>query len=439
VSVVGIGLFLLVVMLLLLAGGVWIAMTLAIVGWVGMALFTDIQAGRWGENLFVSMWSSAASWELAALPLFIWMGEILFRTRLSEQMFEGLAPWLGKVPGRLMHTTILGCGIFGSVSGSSAATCATIAKVALPELKRRGYDEGLALGSLATAGTLGILIPPSITMVVYAVAADASIIRIFLAGFIPGGILMLLFSGYIAWWSIRNPHRVPPPEPPTTLLEKLRRSGSLIPCTLLIVFIVWVLVAGWATATECAAYGVLGSLAIAATSRSLTWQNFTASLMGATRVSCMIMFILAGAAFLTKTMAFTGVPRLLAEWVAGLALSPYALIAVLAAIYLVLGTALDGISMIVLTSAVVLPMIQKAGFDLVWFGIFIVLLVEIAEVTPPVGFNLFVLQNMTGKDSNTIARASIPFFVLLLVCIALITVFPELVTWLPDAVMGKEQ
>jgi tripartite ATP-independent transporter DctM subunit len=438
-GIAGVGLFLLVVMLMLLAGGVWIAMTLAIVGWIGMALFTDMQAARWGENLFVAMWGSSASWELAALPLFIWMGEILFRTRLSEQMFEGLAPWLGRVPGRLMHTTILGCGIFGSVSGSSAATCATIAKVALPELKRRGYDEQLALGSLATAGTLGILIPPSITMVVYAVAADASIIRIFLAGFIPGAILMLLFSGYIGWWSLRHPDRVPAPDPIPGFLEKVRRSGQLIPCALLIVFIVWVLVAGWATATECAAYGVLGSLVIAAAGRSLTWTSFRDSLMSATRVSCMIMFILAGAAFLTKTMAFTGIPRLLAESVAALNLPPYALIAVLAVVYLILGTALDGISMIVLTAAVVLPMIQQAGFDLVWFGIFIVLLVEIAEVTPPVGFNLFVLQNMTGIDSNRIARAALPFFGMLLICIALITAFPVIVTWLPDLLMGPER
>ena len=435
-SLIALGGLLLLIMLLLLSGGVWIAMTLAIVGWIGQAFFTTTQPGK---NLFSAFWESNASWELAALPLFIWMGEILFRTRLSEQMFTGLAPWLNRIPGRLMHTTILGCGIFGSVSGSSAATCATISKVALPELKRRGYDENIALGSLATAGTLGILIPPSITMVVYAVAADASIIRIFLAGFLPGFLLMALFSGYIIWWSLKNPDKVPPPEPPTTFGEKLRLSGSLIPCALLIVFIVWVLVAGWATATECAAYGVLGSLAIAAASRSLTWQNFWDGLMGTTRTSCMIMFILAGAAFLTKTMAFTGIPRELAEWVNAMQLSPYALIGMLTIIYLILGTALDGISMIVLTSAVVLPMIQKAGFDLIWFGIFIVLLVEIAEVTPPVGFNLFVLQNMTGKDSNTIARAAIPFFGCLVLCIVLVTVFPQIVTYLPDLMMGKEK
>lgn len=427
---------LLIIMLVLLAGGVWIAMTLAIVGWVGQAFFTNTLPGK---NLFSAFWESNASWELAALPLFIWMGEILFRTKLSEEMFEGLRPWLNRIPGRLMHTTIIGCGVFGSVSGSSAATCATIAKVALPELKRRGYNEKLAIGSLASAGTLGILIPPSITMVVYAVAADASIIRIFLAGFLPGFLLMLLFSGYIGWWSLRHPDQVPPADPPTSFREKIRLSGNLIPCGLLIVFIVWVLVAGWATATECAAFGVLGSLAIAAWGRCLTWANFTEGLMGATRTSCMIMFILAGAAFLTKTMAFTGIPRELAEWVDAMHLSPYALIGALVLIYLVLGTALDGISMIVLTSAVVLPMIQKAGFDLIWFGIFIVLLVEIAEVTPPVGFNLFVLQNMTGKDSNVIARAAIPFFICMVICIVLITLFPQIVTILPDLVMGREK
>lgn len=431
-----VGGILLILMIVLLSGGVWIAMTLAICGWVGQAFFTSTQPGK---NLFSAFWESNASWELAALPLFIWMGEILFRTKLSEEMFEGLSPWLNRIPGRLMHTTILGCGIFGSVSGSSAATCATISKVALPELMRRGYDEKLALGSLATAGTLGILIPPSITMVVYAVAADASIIRIFLAGFLPGILLMALFSGYIGWWSLRNPSKVPPAGPDMSFAQKIKQSGNLIPVAVLIVFIVVVLVTGYATATECAAYGVLGSLGLALWSRSLTWENFWEGLMGTTRTSCMIMFILAGAAFLTKTMAFTGIPRELAEWVNSMHLSPMALISVLVIVYLVLGTALDGISMIVLTSAVVLPMIQQAGFDLIWFGIFIVLLVEIAEVTPPVGFNLFVLQNMTGKDSTTIALAAIPFFLCLVVCIVLITMFPEIVTILPDLVMGKEK
>ena len=421
---------------LLLGSGLWIA--IALLGSALVVFFVGTTSPA-GTIMATSIWGGSASWTLTALPMFVWMGEILFRTKLSEEMFEGLRPWLNRIPGRLMHTTILGCGIFGSVSGSSAATCATISKVALPELMKRGYSEKLALGSLATAGTLGILIPPSITMVVYAVAADASIIRIFLAGFLPGFLLMALFSGYIMWWSIRHPDQVPAADPPTTFIEKIKLSRNLIPCGALIIFVCWVLITGYATATECAAYGVVGALALAAWGGSLAWGNFWEGLMGATRSSCMIMFILAGAAFLTKTMAFTGIPRELAEWVNAMQLSPIALIAVLTVVYLILGTALDGISMIVLTSAVVLPMIQKSGFDLIWFGIFIVLLVEIAEVTPPVGFNLFVLQNMTGKDSNTIARAALPFFGCLVVCIVLITVFPQIVTYLPDAVMGVDK
>jgi tripartite ATP-independent transporter DctM subunit len=335
-----------------------------------------------------------------------------------------------------MHVNILGCAIFGTVSGSSAATCATIAKVALPELKRRGYDEKNCLGSLAAAGTLGILLPPSIIMVVYAVAAEVSIIKVFLAGMLPGIVLTLLFSGYIVVWALLNPDKTPPHEPPIPLREKLYRSRHLVPCLVLIVFIVWVMVIGWATATEAAAYGVLGALAIAWWSGGLTRDTFWASLMGATRLSCMILFILAGASFLSSCMAFTGIPRALAEWVASLQPSKYALIAILAGIYILLGTALDGVSMIVLTTSIVIPMIEKAGIDLVWFGIFIVLLVEIAELTPPLGFNIFVLQTMTGRDSNYVALASLPYFAMMVLCIALITVFPELATWLPDALLG---
>src|SRR6187549_1416794 len=428
-----VGAILLGLMLVLLAGGVWIAMTLAICGWVGQAFFTTTQPGK---NLFSAFWESNASWELAALPLFIWMGEILFRTKLSEEMFEGLAPWLNKVPGRLMHTTILGCGIFGSVSGSSAATCATIAKVALPELVKRGYDEKIALGSLCGAGTLGILLPPSIIMVVYAVAAEVSILKVFLAGFLPGFLLMALFSGYIIIWALLNPEKTPREEIRLSFKEKLHRSRLLIPCIALIVFIIWVMVAGWATATESAAYGVLGALAIAWWSGGLTRETFWQSLMGATRLSCMIMFILAGASFLTSCMAFTGVPRALAEWVAAINPNPYMLIAILAVIYIILGTALDGVSMIVLTTSIVIPMVEKAGFDLVWFGIFIVLLVEIAEVTPPLGFNLFVLQTMSGKDSTFVARASLPIFFMMILAIALITVFPAIVTWAPDVLLA---
>jgi tripartite ATP-independent transporter DctM subunit len=413
----------------LLAGGVWIAVALMATGYVGMQFVAGgIPAG---SVLATKIWGNSASWELAALPLFIWMGEILFRTRLSDEMFRGLAPWLNWLPGRLLHVNVLACGIFGSVSGSSAATCATVAKIALPELKKRGYDEMISLGSLAGAGTLGILIPPSITMVVYAVAADVSIIQIFLAGFLPGLLVMVLYSGYIAGWSLAHPRRTPPADPPLPLAEKLRESAQLIPLLLLITLVFASLLAGFATATECAAWGVLGSLAIAWWHGALNWQSFRDSVLGATRVNCMILLILAGASYISTSMGYTGIPRELAAWVNGLNLSPYALIAALTVMYIVLGTALDGISMIVLTTVVVLPMVQQAGFDLIWFGIFLVLLVEMAEVTPPVGFNLFVLQTMSGKDSNTVARASIPFFFLLVAAVAIITVFPQIVMVLP--------
>ncbi len=419
-------------LMVLLLGGVWIAVALLATGWVGMQFVGGgIPAG---SVLATTIWGNAASWELAALPLFIWMGEILFRTKLSEEMFRGLAPWLNRIPGRLMHVNVLASGLFGSVSGSSAATTATVAKIALPELVRRGYSEKMALGSLAGAGTLGILIPPSITMVVYAVAANVSIIQVFLAGFIPGLIVMLLYSGYIAGWHMLHPEQSPPAEPRMTLREKLRESANLIPVSLLIVLVFAALAFGWATATECAAWGVVGSFAIAWWQGFLDRKSFAASVMGTVKVTCMIMLILAGAGFMKQSMGYTGVPNALAGWVDGLGLSPFALIAALTVMYIVLGTALDGISMIVLTTSVVLPMVERAGFDLVWFGIFMVLVVEMAEVSPPVGFNLFVLQTMSGRDSNYVALAALPFFFLLVVTVAIVTVFPWLVMVLPQAV-----
>ena len=420
-------------MLLLLAGGLWIALAMSAVAWFGLQLFTSSPPE---VSLFQAFWGSSASWTLAALPLFVWMGEILFRTRLSEEMFEGLAPWVSWLPGRLMHVNVVGCGIFAAVSGSSAATCATIAKVALPELMRRGYDERMCLGSLCGAGTLGLLIPPSIIMIVYAIAAEVSILKMFVAGVIPGIVLVVLFSGYIAFWALLHPEKTPPQLERMGFAERIRRARNLIPCLALIAFVMGAMFTGWATATEAAAFGVFGALAIAWWSGTLTLDNFRASLMGATRLSCMILFILAGAAFLSACMAFTGIPRALAEWVTELNVSAYGLLAVLAVIYLFLGCLIDGISMIVLTMSIVLPMVEAAQIDLILFGIFIVILVEIAQITPPVGFNLFVLQTMTGRDINYVAAASLPFFFIMVTSIALLAAVPELATWLPDALLG---
>jgi len=423
-----IALILLAALAVFLAGGLWIALSLLGLGWLAMVLFTDSPAGK---LMATTVWGSSASWALTALPLFIWMGEILFRTRISQDMFRGLAPWMAPLPGRLMHCNVVGCGIFAAISGSSAATAATIGKITIPELTKRGYDEAMAVGSLAGAGTLGLLIPPSIILIVYGVAADVSVARLFVAGVLPGVLLMLLFSGYIAAWALLNPAKTPPRDSVTTLGEKFFAARFLIPTVLLIAAVIGSIYTGVATPTEAAVIGVLGSLILSLISGSLGWQTFSASVMGAMKTSCMIAFILTGAAFLTVAMGFTGIPRAMAGWIATQQFAPWQLIAVLTVLFVILGCFLDGISMVVLTSAVILPSVRAAGIDLLWFGIFVVLVVEMAQITPPVGFNLFILQGLTGRNMFYVARASIPFFLLMVAAVALIWIFPQTVTFLP--------
>ena len=412
-----------------LGAGVWIALSLLGVGWVGLAFFGSVPIEK---SLATSMWQTTASWSLAALPLFIWMGEILFRARLSDILFRGIAPWVTWLPGRLMHVNVLGCGIFAAICGSSAATVATIGRMSLPELQRNGYDRTLSVGSLAGSGTLGLLIPPSIIMIVYGVAADVSIIRLFLAGVLPGVMLIVLFMGYLALMSIVRPDVSPRAAQRLSLAEKLARSGGLLPVVALILGVVGSIYLGVATATEAAAGGVVGALVLSAWTRTLNWKMFYESLLSATTLSCMIFFILAGAAFLTTSLAYTGLPRALAGAIAAMDLNPYALIAALCVLYVVLGCFIEGISMIVLTATVVLPLVSAVGFDLVWFGIFIIIVVEMAQITPPLGFNLFVIQGLTGMNIFAVARAALPFFMLLLIGALLLTIFPGIATWLPS-------
>ena len=419
---------LIVTLFALLGSGVWIGLTLAGVAWIGMELFSSRPAG---DAMAVTIWGSSSSWTLTALPLFVWMGEILFRTKLSESMFRGLAPWVDKLPGRLLHTNVIGCTIFAAVSGSSAATCATIGKISLPELERRGYPKGISLGSLAGAGTLGLLIPPSIIMIVYGVTAEVSIAKLFIAGILPGLMLAGLFSLYLMAWSLIHPDQVPQPTEQLSLRQKLSESRHLIPVIVLIGAVLGSIYAGIATATEAAALGVVGALLLSAGQGSLNWQNFSDALLGATRLYCMIALILAGAAFLSLSMGYIGLPRNLAEFIGGLGLSPFALILLLMAFYILLGCFLDGISMIVLTMGVLLPTVQAAGIDLLWFGVFVVIVVEMAQITPPVGFNLFVLQGMTGRQLTEIARHALPFFLLMCAMVLLLWWFPGIATWLP--------
>lgn len=413
----------------LLGCGVWVGLTLVGAAWIGMELFSSRPAG---DAMAITMWGAASSWTLTALPLFLWMGEILFRTRLSQDLFRGLAPWLERLPGRLLHANVIGCGIFAAVSGSSAATCATIGKMTLPELKTRGYPDDMVIGTLAGAGTLGLLIPPSIIMIVYGVAADVSIAQLFIAGIVPGIVLAALFMGYIAVWALLNRDKVPAATERLPLARKLYESRHLIPVVLLIAVVLGSIYGGIATATEAAAVGVVGALLLSLAQGSLNWRTFKASLMGATRLYCMIALILAGAQFLTLSMGYIGLPRALAEWIGSLGLSQFGLIVALTVFFILLGCFLDGISMVVLTMGVLLPTVTAAGIDLIWFGIFVVFVVEMAQITPPVGFNLFVLSGMTGRELPYVARVTLPMFVLMILAVLLLYWFPGMATWLPQ-------
>ncbi|MEO8022656.1 TRAP transporter large permease subunit [Polaromonas sp.] len=419
---------LIVLLFVALGSGLWIGLSLLAVALLGMELLTARPAG---DSMALTIWGSTSSWTLTALPLFLWMGEILFRSKLSDSMFKGLAPWLDRLPGRLLHVNVVGCTIFAAISGSSAATCATIGKITLPELKKRGYPDDISVGTLAGAGTLGLLIPPSIIMIVYGVAANVSIAKLFLAGVIPGLMLAALFMGYIMVWALLNKDKVPVADAAMSFSQKIYASRHLIPVISLIVVVLGGIYSGIATATEAAALGVAGSLVLAVIERSLTWDKFKEGLVAACRIYCMIGLILAGAAFLTLSMGFIGLPRHLAEFISALHLSPFMLMLGLIGFFIVLGCFLDGISVVVLTIAVLLPTVEAAGFDLIWFGVFIVLVVEMAQITPPVGFNLFVIQGLTRREVTWIARTALPLFLLMIVAVLVTYFVPDVVLWLP--------
>ena len=428
-SIAVLSIILLVLLFSFLGAGLWVAFALLGVGIAAMELYSGAPIGL---VMATTMWGHGNSWALAALPLFIWMGEILFRSRLSDDMFAGLSPWLTRLPGQLLHVNVIACGIFAAVSGSSAATAATIGKLSIPELTQRGYPEKMVIGTLAGSATLGLLIPPSIILIVYGVATEQSIARLFVAGVLPGILLVGLFIGYVVIWAILNRKSLPDESLAVGFAERLRRSRRLIPVVLLILGVIGSIYAGLASPTDAAAVGVVLALILSWTSGSLTKQSFLDGLMGATVTSCMIAFILAGASFLTVAMGFTGIPRILAEWIGSLGLSTFTLLAALTVFFVIMGCFLDGISVVVLTASVIMPMVTQAGIDPMWFGIFLVIVVEMSQITPPVGFNLFVLQSLTGRDILFVAMAALPFFLLMVLALILISAFPGLVTFLPS-------
>ena len=413
-----------------LASGLWVSVTLLVSGIAMMALFTPAPTG---SLIASTLWDSSWGWELASLPLFVWMGEILFRSNMSRDMFRGLAPWVGRLPGGLLHVNVLGCAVMAAITGSSAVTCATIGRLSVPELEKRNYPIKDTIGTLAGSGTMGLLIPPSIVMIVYGVTAEQSIAQLFMAGVVPGLTLVCLYMGYVVLRSVIFSNDMPKPDPASSLVVKLKALVSLVPSIGLILMVIGSIYGGVATPTEAAAVGVIGALALSLFYRTLDWGNIKSGIMAAMQTSCMIAMIIAAASCLSIAIAYINLPGALAQWVAGLDLSPYALLAVLGALVLVMGCFLEGISIIVLTSSVVLPLVESAGINLVWFGIFLIILIEAAQITPPVGFNLFVLQSLTRRNILFIARATLPYFLLLIVLILIITVFPQMVTWLPNA------
>lgn len=422
------------VLFTLLGTGVWVGLALMGVAWVGMELFTTRPVG---DTMATTIWAASSSWTLTALPMFIWMGEILYRTRLSEDMFRGLSPWMARLPGGLVHTNIVGCTVFAAVSGSSAATLTTVGKMSIPELKKRNYPEHIVIGSLAGAATLGLMIPPSLVLIVFGVTLNISITKLFFAGVLPGLVLASMFMAYVAIYAGISKNWAPIKDPVMTITEKLQNSRFLLPVIALILVVIGSMYTGLATATEAAAFGVIGALVLALGQGSLTWTSFSESLMGATRTSAMIALILAGAAFLSLAMGFTGLPRALADQIAVWELSRFELLMVLLVFYIILGMFLDGISSVVLTMAVVEPMVREAGIDMIWFGIFIVVVVEMAQITPPIGFNLFVLQGMTNHEMGFIAKAAIPMFLIMVLMVFVLIAFPGLATWLPETMAQR--
>ncbi len=421
-------------LILFLGGSIWIGIALFLVGMGGFFVFTDISFGSVLANI---AWNNTSGSAMMALPFFIWMGEILFRSKISENLFKGLSPWMDAIPGRLLHVNILACTFFAAVSGSSAATTATVGKITVPELAKRGYSHSISIGSLAGAGTLGFMIPPSMMMLVYGIIGDVSIGKLFIAGFIPGFMLAFMFSGYILLRCLISPELAPKGEDRYTWRDRLVAIPAILPVAILILFVLGSIYMGIATPTEAGALGVVGAFFFAFITRSLSWDVFKVSLAGSVRTSCMIMFIVMGAAYLSNVIGYLGITRSLTQYVTSMGLSPYMLIVILTVLYLILGCLVDGFSMIVMTTPIVIPLIQAAKFDPVWFGIYLVLMIELAQITPPVGFNLFVISGLNNDDLSTVARAAMPFFLIMLLATALLTVFPDIAMFLPNRMVGK--
>lgn len=420
-------------MLAVLATGMWVFVALATAAALALLTVQGFPPDRIGAIASRIIVRSASSWELAAVPMFIWMGEIMFRTDISERLYKGLSPLVARVPGGLLHTNVLGSALFAAVSGSSAATTATVGRITTNELSQRGYSQNLALGSLAGAGSLGLLIPPSIVLIIYGVLAEVSIAKLFIAGVFPGIMIAFFYSAYLAIRCFGAPHLAPASEVDRDDAHPLAILRNLAPVFGLIAVVLGSIYTGWATPSEAAAIGVFAALTFAGFSRQLTRSMLSESLVNALKTSCMVCAILMCAAFLSSAIGYLHIPRDIAAAIEALNLSPYLLIAALAVFYILLGFFLDGISIIVMSLPITLPVVVAAGFDPIWYGIFLVIMIELGQMTPPVGFNLFVIQGFSGVPIHKVAVYAVPFFLLMCLAVLLMVIFPQIALWLPEA------
>lgn len=421
----------LVLVVFFLGSGIWIFAGLTMVGVSALYIILDFNPMRIGTIASKIITSSAISWELASIPIFIWMGDIIFRTDISERLFRGLAPIVSRVPGGLLHTNVIGCTLFAAISGSSNATTATVGKITIPELIKRGYDMNLASGSLAGAGTFGLLIPPSIAMIIYGVISETSIIKLFAAGLVPGVMMALLYSGYIVAVALIRPEVAPENEERANFRMMCFGLVELFPILLLMIIVLGSIYSGLATPSEAAAVGVACAIAITLATRQFSIVMITESLMSTIRLSAMICILIACASFLSSVIAFVQLPTKITVFIEMLDLSPLSLLGILALLYIVLGMFIDGTSMTVMTVPIAVPLIVAAGYDPVWFGVFLIIMIELSALTPPVGLNLYILQGLTSEDLGRTIRSVIPFFILLCVGTVLLVAFPEIALWLP--------
>ena len=425
------GTLLIVLLFVLFALGVEISISLGLVGVLGLLYLKGFSVGLGVVGSIA--WSNASSFSFIAVPLFIFMSGILLHSGIGKGLYTAVARWVSFLPGGLAVASIFSCAIFAAISGSSVATAATIGMIAIPEMQRRGYARTMIFGSLAAGGTLGILIPPSVPMIIYGVMTETSIGHLYMAGIVPGILLALLFALFVIVSTMLRPDLAPrADEDRGSFVEKLRSVYEVAPVALLIFVVLGSMYLGIVTPTEAAALGSFVSLLLAAGFRTLTWRALREAFHATIRTTSMVMLIIIFASMFSHVMALLGAPKALFALVTGLGLPQWALFAVIFGFLLVIAYALDELSVMIILLPILFPLVTGLGFDPVWFGVIMIVWLGIGLITPPVGLNLFVIQNlMRGTTAREITVGTTPYVLLMVVLVVLLFVFPEIALWLP--------